>query len=198
MRPLIPVLLLTGTVALAATPAVRAWQGSIALPTWEEGPPDPIPQLSLLGAGKPWYPYPVRLSFGSVKRNEVWRALNLENEYLTCVVLPDLGGHLYSCRDKLSGYEMFHANGSIKKANIGIRGAWAALGVELNFPEGHSLLTVSPVDFRITQSARPAAAFSATSTRTRCAMGFGAASRDEIIAKPAWNITSGTICKKRS
>src|SRR5262245_1541698 len=43
-----------------------------------------------------------------------------------------------------------------KKANIGLRGAWTALGVELNFPEGHSLTTVSPVDFRLSQSAESA------------------------------------------
>jgi len=139
--------------ACAADMAVRAWEASITLPTWEEGPPDPMPHFAVLGAEQPWYPYPVRSSLGKQSRTQTWRTLNLENEYLACVVLPDLGGHLYSCRDKLSGYEMFHANPSIKKAMIGLRGAWAALGVELNFPVGHSLLTVSPVDFRTSQTA---------------------------------------------
>ena len=27
-----------------------------------------------------------------------------------CVVLPDVGGHLYSCTDKVNGEEMFYAN----------------------------------------------------------------------------------------
>uniref|UniRef100_Q01PP1 DUF5107 domain-containing protein n=1 Tax=Solibacter usitatus (strain Ellin6076) TaxID=234267 RepID=Q01PP1_SOLUE len=139
--------------AFAAEPAVRVWEASITLPTWEEAPPDPMPHFAALGAEQPWYPYPVRSSLGKQSRAETWRTLNLENEFLACIVLPDLGGHLYSCRDKLSGYEMFHANPSIKKAMIGLRGAWAALGVELNFPVGHSLLTVSPVDFRTTQTA---------------------------------------------
>ncbi len=139
--------------ACAAESAVRVWEASLALPTWEEGPPDPMPHFAALGADRPWYPYPDRSSLGKQSRTETWRTLNLENEYLTCVVLPDLGGHLYSCRDKLSGYEMFHPNPSIKKAMIGLRGAWAALGMELNFPVGHSLLTVSPVDFRTSQTA---------------------------------------------
>src|SRR5437879_8285863 len=32
-----------------------------------------------------------------------WRAIYLENEYLKCSVLPDLGGHIYTCICKLSG-----------------------------------------------------------------------------------------------
>jgi Flp pilus assembly protein TadD len=133
----------------AAEPGVRAWEGTITLPTWEEGPPDDTPRFDALSAERAWYPYPVRASLGKQRRALVWRTLHLENEYLSCMVLPDLGGRLYSCRDKLSGYEMFHANSAIKKAMIGLRGAWTALGVELNFPVGHSLLTVSPVDFRV-------------------------------------------------
>lgn len=133
----------------AAEPGVRAWEGTITLPTWEEGPPDDAPHFDALSAERAWYPYTVRASLGQQKRAQVWRTLNLENEYLSCMVLPELGGHLYSCRDKLNGYEMFHANSAIKKAMMGLRGAWAALGVELNFPVGHSLLSVSPVDFRV-------------------------------------------------
>ena len=62
-------------------------------------------------------------------------------------MLPDLGGHLYSCVDKVSGREMFYANPSIKKALIGYRGAWAALGIEFNFPVSHNWMSMSPVDF---------------------------------------------------
>ena len=152
-HPALAALFLIGASAAAPVDgnAPRAWAGSIALPTWDEGLPDPLPHLSILGAAKAWYPYAVRTNFTKQKRVQRWRTLNLENQYLSCVVLPDLGGRIYRCRDKLSGYEMFHANASIKKANIGQRGAWAAAGLELNFPVSHSLLTVSPVDFRVMQ-----------------------------------------------
>jgi hypothetical protein len=33
-------------------------------------------------------------------------------------VLPDIGGHLYTCTDKVSAKSMFYANPSIKKAAI--------------------------------------------------------------------------------
>ncbi len=62
-------------------------------------------------------------------------------------MLPDLGGHLYTCIDKINGASMFYANPSIKFARIAYRGMWAALGVEFNFPVSHNWMTVSPVDF---------------------------------------------------
>jgi hypothetical protein len=62
-------------------------------------------------------------------------------------VLPDIGGHLYTCIDKISGQSMFYANPSIKKAQIGYRGAWAAFGIEFNFPVSHNWVSMSPVDF---------------------------------------------------
>jgi len=62
-----------------------------------------------------------------------------------------LGGHIYSCMDKTNGAELFYANPSIKKALVSNRGAWAAFGVEFNFPVSHNWVTVSPVDFAIRQ-----------------------------------------------
>jgi hypothetical protein len=37
-------------------------------------------------------------------------------------VPPDIGGHLYTCVDKISGQPIFYANPSIKKAQTGCRG----------------------------------------------------------------------------
>jgi len=46
---------------------------------------------------------------------------------------------------------MFYANPSIKKAAIAYRGAWAAFGVEFNFPVSHNWMTMSPVSFAFEQ-----------------------------------------------
>src|SRR5262249_54149568 len=54
---------------------------------------------------------------------------------------------LYTCVDKANGAEMFYANRSIRKAKIGYRGAWAAYGVEFNFPVSHNWMSMSPVDW---------------------------------------------------
>ncbi len=149
-------LLLTGALALYAATAlpvgaVRVWEGSTTLPTYAEGPANPNPPFDLFTFGRFNYPYPLRDALLDRREPVTWRSLHLENEYLRLTVLPDLGGHIYSCIDKRTGRDMFYANTAIKKALIGYRGAWAAFGVEFNFPVSHNWVSMSPVDFATVQ-----------------------------------------------
>jgi tetratricopeptide (TPR) repeat protein len=126
---------------------VRVWEGVMNLPAYEEGAPDPNPPFDQFATGRFNYPYTMRKEITDHPVEHRWRAIYLENEYLKCSVLPDLGGHIYTCIDKINGQPMFYANPSIKKARIGYRGAWAAFGVEFNFPVSHNWVSMSPVDF---------------------------------------------------
>ncbi|HEV2194587.1 MAG TPA: DUF5107 domain-containing protein [Candidatus Acidoferrum sp.] len=126
---------------------VRVWEGILKLPTYEEGAPDPNPPFDQFSTGRFNYPYTLRNEVTNTRTEHEWRAVYLENEYLKCSVLPDIGGHLYTCVDKISGQPMFYANPSIKKARIGYRGAWAAFGVEFNFPVSHNWVSMSPVNY---------------------------------------------------
>lgn len=147
------VVLLAGTLAVACgsvAAQVKVWQGSMTLPTYEEGQPDPNPPFDTYATNQFNYPYTIRKNLTGEKKEHTWRAVFLENKYLKCSVLPDIGGHLYTCIDKISGQPMFYANPSIKKAQIGYRGAWAAFGIEFNFPISHNWVSMSPVDFSYT------------------------------------------------
>jgi Flp pilus assembly protein TadD len=126
---------------------VRVWEGVLNLPAYEEGAPDPNPSFDQFAVGRFSYPYTLRKQITDQRTEHQWRAIYLENEYLKCSVLPDLGGHIYTCIDKINGQPMFYANPSIKKARIGYRGAWAAFGVEFNFPVSHNWVSMSPVNF---------------------------------------------------
>ena len=141
---------LAGVLATASgslSAQVKVWQGSVTLPTYEEGKPDPNPPFDTYATTQFNYPYTLRKELTGKKEDHAWRAVFLENKYLKCTVLPDIGGHLYTCIDKISGQPMFYANPSIKKAKIGYRGAWAAFGIEFNFPVSHNWVSMSPVDF---------------------------------------------------
>jgi tetratricopeptide (TPR) repeat protein len=147
-------ILLAGLIAapLWASGQVKVWDGTLALPTYEEGSPDPNPPFDQYSSNTN-YPYTLRDQMTAQRTQHQWRAVFLENEYLKCSILPDLGGHLYTCIDKLSNQPMFYANPSIKKAEIGYRGGWAAFGIEFNFPVSHNWVTVSPVDYSYAKNA---------------------------------------------
>jgi tetratricopeptide (TPR) repeat protein len=151
----LPIALGQGVAAAAAAKApsaatgVRAWEGHLDLPTYEEGLPDVNPPFDVFETHRFNYPYTLRHNLTDRRVVTRWRTLNLENEHLKVMVLPDLGGHLYSCVDKATGADMFYANGSIKKARIAYRGAWTALGIEFNFPVSHNWVTASPVDYAL-------------------------------------------------
>ncbi len=151
---LLLIILALGLIQARALAQVRVWEDTLSLPTYEEGQPDVNPPFDLFKTRSfITYPYTTRENLTDRKSNRTWRTLNLENEYLKLVVLPDLGGRVYSCIDKSNGQELFYANPSIKYAQVAFRGAWVALGIEFNFPVSHNWMTVSPVDFGTVRNA---------------------------------------------
>ena len=106
----------------AVSAQARVWQGTMTLPTYQEGKPDPNPPFDTYSTTQFSYPYTLRRDLTGQKQEHIWRAVFLENEYLKCTVLPDIGGNLYTCIDKVSGQSMFYANPSIKKVQTGHRG----------------------------------------------------------------------------
>jgi hypothetical protein len=135
--PFLTVLVLVAVLPPARA-QVRVWQGTLTLSTCEEGAPDPNPPFDAFATGRFNYPYTLRENLTNEPVPHDWRAVYLENEYLKCSVLPDIGGHLYTCIDKLSGQAMFYANPSIKNA---------AFGIEFNFPVSPSWVSMSPVPY---------------------------------------------------
>ncbi len=130
--------------------SIRAWHDKLTLPTYPLGPDDPNPPLQRHGASWAIYPYPMRddvLEGPPTPRR--YTALHIENEYLHCIVLPELGGHLYSLYDKVCRREVFYRNNVVKYGLVAVRGAWISGGIEFNFPTGHTYTTVSPVSWEI-------------------------------------------------
>lgn len=73
-------------------------------------------------------------------------SLVLENDHLRATVLPGLGGRLYSLVHKPSGQELLYRNPVLQPANLALRNAWFAGGVEWNLGStGHWTGTCSPM-----------------------------------------------------
>ncbi|GGS97638.1 DUF5107 domain-containing protein [Nonomuraea spiralis] len=70
----------------------------------------------------------------------------LENDLLTATFLPGYGGRLWSLVHRPSGRELLHRNPILQPANLALRDAWIAGGVEWNLgTTGHWPLTCEPL-----------------------------------------------------
>ncbi len=129
----------------------RVWEAPLTIPTYELNAPNPYPALldSQRRKWRPVYPYPFLDSLGSQKTNKSWKAVYLENDYLRVTVLPELGGHVYQIFDKTLNRDLIYSNPVMKYAMVALRGAWVSGGIEWNFPDGHTLTTVAPIDYVI-------------------------------------------------
>jgi tetratricopeptide (TPR) repeat protein len=161
LLPFICILLfVTAASAQVAKETPRVWEAPLVIPTYELNPPNPYPALLDWQRRKwrPVYPYPFLDSLGTEKTNKSWKAVYLENEYLKVTVLPELGGHVYQIFDKTLNRDIIYSNPVMKYAMVALRGAWVSGGIEWNFPDGHTLTTVAPIDYVIRTEADGSAA----------------------------------------
>ena len=135
--------------------AVRVWEEDVVIPTYEVGEPDKNPMFLekrvYQGSSGKVYPYPTTEKISRVKKDKVWHAVYLENEYLKIMVLPELGGRIQRAYDKTNGYDFVYYNHVIKPALVGLAGPWISGGIEFNWPQHHRPTTYMPVDHLITE-----------------------------------------------
>lgn len=137
--------------------SAKVWEDRLVLKTYLRGPDDPLPHWERTGLRRV-YPYPMQDDLTDIAQDVSYRALHLENEYLHAIVLPELGGRLYSLYDKVTKREVFYRNNVVKPGLVARRGAWISGGIEFNFPQGHTCVTVSPVAAAITTDEETGAA----------------------------------------
>lgn len=175
-----------GAVLVIGPSLCRAGEVSIQetrldIPTYVLGPEDKNPPL--------WdsnvYPYPWQTDITRDRRMMAHRVVVLENRYLQVIILPDLGGRIYAAHDKTNGdFDFIYRNHVIKPGLVALRGAWLSGGIEWNFPTlGHTVNTVSPVQYRITRG---------EDGSVTCVVGA-----TEWVRRMRWTVAT-TLCPERS
>ncbi len=136
-------------LSVAGCSTVETRRSTITIPTYDWGPEDVQPRFA-----PHIYPYPMQDRIGGEKADRTYDTLELENEYLRVIVIPELGGRVWSVLDKCTGREVFYRNQVVKPALIGLRGAWISGGIEFNTgPWGHTVTVMSPLSCRFVQHA---------------------------------------------
>src|SRR4029453_18748192 len=85
-------------------------------------------------------------------------AIQITNGRLAALMLPSLGGRIWSLRDLVAGRDLVFSNRRLQFANFALTDAWFAGGIEWNLGStGHSATTSRPVFAGSVSSSRGAA-----------------------------------------
>lgn len=136
--------------------SARAYEFPLTLPTYRAELASRLAPLFVMGKA-PLYPYTGFVRTAREAQPKTYRMWALENRYIRALVAPELGGRVYSLRDKRlrtpegrsgPGAELLYDNSAIKPIRIEPRSAWISAGIEFNFPVAHSHTSLEPVASR--------------------------------------------------
>lgn len=126
----------------ASTTRVREYVQSF--PTYPFDDPNPIPVLGRI------YPYFRFDGFHTTGEPRNWKVVELENEYVRVLILPEIGGKIWTAIEKRSGRPFIYYNRVVKFRDIAMRGPWTSGGIEANYGIlGHTPNVSTPVDYTV-------------------------------------------------
>lgn len=125
----------------------------MVIPTYDAGEEEKLPMFFekrvYQGSSGKVYPNPVTEKISDKKELREYDAVILENDYIYVIVLPELGGRIYTAYDKSNGYDFIYHNRVIKPALVGLLGPWISGGIEFNWPQHHRPSTFRRINSRI-------------------------------------------------
>ncbi|MDQ8155124.1 MAG: DUF5107 domain-containing protein [Gemmatimonadota bacterium] len=136
--------------ARAAAPrgAARIRETTLTFPTYPFDDPNPIPVVGRI------YPYFRFDGFSATSAPKAWQVVELENEYIRVLILPEIGGKVWGATEKRSGRPFIYYNRAVKFRDIAMRGPWTSGGIEANYGIiGHTPNVSTPVDYVVRRNA---------------------------------------------
>jgi tetratricopeptide (TPR) repeat protein len=121
---------------------VREYRQSFV--TYPFSDPDPVPSQTAI------YPYHRFDGFTLQPVNREWTVVELENDYIRVLILPEVGGKIWSAVDKSTGKPYIYANSVVKFRDVAMRGPWTSGGIEPNYGIiGHTPNCATPVNYHV-------------------------------------------------
>lgn len=143
-RPLLSILLFGSLFVTAQNkPTVKEYKKVFT--TYPFSDPDPIPKPDTK-----FYPYFRFDGFTDKPVQKEWKVIEIENDYIKLMILPEIGGKVWSAIEKSTGKDIVYNNHVVKFRDIAMRGPWTSGGVEGNYGIiGHTPNCATPVDYKI-------------------------------------------------
>lgn len=112
--------------------------------TYPFSDPDPIPRMGNI------YPYFRFDGYSDKGTDKSWKVVELENDYISVMILPEIGGKIWAATEKSTGKPFLYYNHVVKFRDIAMRGPWTSGGIEANYGIiGHTPNCSTPVDYTI-------------------------------------------------
>ena len=112
--------------------------------TYPYSDPSPVPALTSL------YPYFRYDGFTDKPVQKTWKVVELENDYIKVMIMPEIGGKIWTAIEKSTNQPFIYYNHAIKFRDIAMRGPYTSGGLELNYGIiGHTPNCATPVDYII-------------------------------------------------
>jgi Tfp pilus assembly protein PilF len=99
------------------------------------------------------YPYPYDDNMTTVRTDQDYHVIHVENEFIDLGIMPQLGGRIYYAVDKTNNYKWFYHNDVVKPSLIGMVGNWISGSLAWGYPHHHGPNTVEPMDYKIDENA---------------------------------------------
>ncbi|MFT4015321.1 MAG: DUF5107 domain-containing protein [Agriterribacter sp.] len=94
------------------------------------------------------YPYFRFDGFTDRPVDKEWKVVELQNDYISLIILPEVGGKIWAATVKKTGKPFIYYNHVVKFRDIGMRGPWTSGGLEANYGIiGHTPNCSTPVDY---------------------------------------------------
>jgi predicted Zn-dependent protease len=110
--------------------------------TYPFSDPDPVPQMTKI------YPYYRFDGYTDKAVQKEWKVVELENDYIKVMILPEIGGKIWAAIEKSTGKPFIYYNHVVKFRDVAMRGPWTSGGLEANYGIiGHTPNCATPVDY---------------------------------------------------
>lgn len=133
--------ILLSTVSYAQSPAtVKEFKKIFT--TYPFSDPSPVPSFTKI------YPYYRYDGFTDKPIQKEWKVVELENDFIRVMVLPEIGGKIWAAIEKSTGQPFIYYNHVVKFRDVAMRGPWTSGGLEANYGIiGHTPNCATPVDY---------------------------------------------------
>ncbi len=130
-------------LSLSAQSLVLVKESNRIFKSYPFNDPNPIPTKNLI------YPYFRFDGFTDKPINKEWKVVELENQFIKLMILPEVGGKIWGAWEKSTGLPFLYNNSVVKFRDVAMRGPWTSGGIEANYGIiGHTPNCATPVDYR--------------------------------------------------